>query len=72
MWTLAWATLNGVPLPDTLPEAFEDDARRYSFTTRSLFDSEVELSDDIRRAVSDYADRQIDAVQQTIFPLHGL
>jgi acetoin utilization protein AcuC len=72
MWTLAWATLNGVQLPDTLPEAFEADARRYGFTTRSLFDSEVELSEDVRRAVSDYADRQIDAVQQTIFPLHGL
>jgi acetoin utilization protein AcuC len=72
MWTLAWATLNGVELPGTLPEAFEDDARRYGFESRSLFDSDVELPDDLRRAVTDYADRQVDAVQQTIFPLHGL
>jgi len=72
MWTVAWAVLNGVELPGTLPEAFEDDARRYGFKTRALFDADVELPHDLRRAVSDYADRQVDAVQQTIFPLHGL
>jgi len=72
MWTLAWAVLNGVELPDTLPEAFEDDARRYGFTTRALWDADVALPDDVKRAVADYADRQVDAVQQTIFPLHGM
>ena len=72
MWTLAWARLNGVALPDTLPEAFDNDARRNGFTSRSLFDADVELPTDLRRAVTDYADRQVDAVQQTIFPLHGL
>jgi hypothetical protein len=30
------------------------------------------VSDEIRRAVQDYVDRQVDAVQRTIFPLHGL
>ncbi|HEX3178777.1 MAG TPA: acetoin utilization protein AcuC [Methylomirabilota bacterium] len=72
MWTVAWSVLNGVDLPDTLPRAFEDDARRYGFTSRSLFDADAPLPDDLRRAVADYADRQVDAVQQTIFPLHGL
>jgi acetoin utilization protein AcuC len=72
MWTVAWAVLNGLELPDALPAAFEDDARRYDFATRSLWDTPVALPDDVRRAVSDYADRQIDAVQQTIFPLHRL
>jgi len=72
MWTVAWAVLNGVTLPDTLPEAFEDDVRRYGFETRALWDPDAALPDHIRRAVADYADRQIDAVQQTIFPLHQL
>jgi acetoin utilization protein AcuC len=72
MWTVAWAVLNGLELPGTLPETFEEDARRYGFKNRSLLDTDVELPDDLRRVVSDYADRQIDAVQQTIFPMHGL
>ena len=72
MWTLAWAVLNGLELAPTLPDAFADDLRRYGFTSRSLWDDAVELPDELKRAVSEYADRQVDAVQQTIFPLHDL
>jgi acetoin utilization protein AcuC len=72
MWTVAWAVLNGIELPGTLPPEFEDDARRHGFKSRSLLDADVPLPDELRRAVTDYADRQVDAVQQTIFPLHGL
>jgi len=72
MWTVAWAVLNGVELPPTLPDAFADDMRRFGFTSRSLWDEPVELPDELRRAVTDYVDRQVDAVQKTIFPLHRL
>jgi hypothetical protein len=72
MWTVAWAILNGVELDATLPDAFRDDMARYDFTSRGLWDEPVELPDELRRAVSDYADRQVDAVQTTIFPLHDL
>ena len=72
MWTLAWAILNGVELPPTLPDAFADDLRRYGFTSRSLWDDAAEVPDELKRAVSEYADRQVDAVQKTIFPLHQL
>ncbi|HEV8474487.1 MAG TPA: acetoin utilization protein AcuC [Methylomirabilota bacterium] len=72
MWTVAWAVLNGVTLPPTLPEAFGDDLHRYGFASPALWDDVVELPDELRRAVSDYVDRQVDAVQQTIFPVHGL
>jgi acetoin utilization protein AcuC len=72
MWAVAWAVLNGVTLPPTLPEAFGDDLRRYGFASPALWDDVVELPDELRRAVSDYVDRQVDAVQQTIFPVHGL
>src|SRR5437773_11596213 len=72
MWMLAWAVLNGLELAPTLPDAFADDLRRYGFTSRSLWDDAVELPDELKRAVGEYADRQVDAVQQTIFPLHDL
>ena len=65
MWAVAWAVLNGVELAPTLPDA-------YGFTSRSLWDEAVALPDELRRAVSDYVDRQVDAVQTTIFPIHDL
>jgi acetoin utilization protein AcuC len=71
-WTVAWAVLNHVELPPRLPEAFEEDARRYGFTSRDLWDAPAALPEDIGRAVREYADRQVDAVQTTIFPYHRL
>jgi acetoin utilization protein AcuC len=72
-WTAAWAVLNGVELPDALPETFADDMTRYGFTSRTLWDAPVAaLPDEIQHAVSDYVDRQVDAVQTTIFPFHRL
>jgi hypothetical protein len=72
MWAVAWAVLNGVELAPILPDAFADDMRRYDFTSRALWDEAVALPDELRRAVSDYVDRQVDAVQKTIFPIHDL
>jgi acetoin utilization protein AcuC len=72
-WTAAWAVLNGVELPGALPEAFAPDVRRYDFGELGVWDEPSErLPENIQRAVSDYADRQVDAVQRTIFPLHRL
>lgn len=71
-WTVAWAVLNGVELPEALPEAFGDDVRRYAFGSVGLWDAPQPLPDDLRRAVNEYAARQVDAVQRTIFPLHRL
>ena len=71
-WTVAWAVLNGVELPATLPEAFAEDVRRYGFGSLGLWDEVQPLPEEIRRAVNEYAARQIDAVQRTIFPLHRL
>ena len=72
-WTAAWAVINGVELPGALPEAFAEDVRRYDFGTLGLWDRPAPaLRADVQRAVSDYVDRQVDAVQRTIFPLHRL
>jgi acetoin utilization protein AcuC len=73
-WTVAWAVLNGVELPGgALPEAFAADVRRHDFGDLALWDDPVApLPDEVQRAVHDYADRQVDAVQRTIFPFHRL
>ena len=72
-WTVAWAVLNGVELPAELPAAFDEDARRFAFASRRLWDEPATaLPEEIGRAVREYADRQVDAVQRTIFPFHRL
>jgi acetoin utilization protein AcuC len=71
-WTVAWAVLNNVELPAALPESFGDDVQRYGFGSLRLWDTPDPLPDDLRRAVNEYAARQVDAVQRTIFPFHQL
>ena len=72
-WTAAWAALNGVTLADELPASYARDIEHYGFTSRRLWDEPAAaLPENIQRAVCDYVDRQVDAVQQTIFPFHRL
>ena len=70
-WTAAWAAINDVELPEQMPAAFDDDLRAFGFESRSLWDAPATaLPAEIQRAVRDYVDRQVDAVQRTIFPFH--
>jgi acetoin utilization protein AcuC len=72
-WTAAWAALNDVELPADMPAAFDDDLRAFGFESRGLWDEPGQaLPPEIDRAVRDYADRQVDAVQRTIFPFHRM
>jgi acetoin utilization protein AcuC len=72
-WTAAWAAINGVELAGELPASYARDIKHYGFSSNTLWDAPAEaLPEHIQRAVSDYADRQVDAVQTTIFPFHKL
>jgi acetoin utilization protein AcuC len=72
-WTAAWAAINGVELAPQMPAAFDADLRQFGFESRALWDEPGQtLPPEIDRAVRDYADRQVDAVQRTIFPSHSL
>jgi acetoin utilization protein AcuC len=71
-WTAAWAVMNGVELPAELPAAYVEHTRGLRGRSPSLWDPPAVLDDDRRRLVQEYADRQVDAVQRLIFPLHGL
>ena len=71
-WTAAWAVLNGVELPAALPASFAADARRYEFSSDSLWDPPERLPDHRYQRAQDYVTRQIDAIRRIIFPLHRL
>jgi acetoin utilization protein AcuC len=71
-WTAAWAAMNDVRLPETLPRECHRDLQAVGLRSLSLSDPEIELPDDTRRWAEEYARRQVGAIQETIFPLHGL
>ncbi|MBI4635229.1 MAG: acetoin utilization protein AcuC [Candidatus Rokubacteria bacterium] len=71
-WTAAWAVLNGVELPPDLPPSFAADARRYGFRSGSLWDPPGEIPEPRRRLAREFAARQVEAIQRTIFPIHAL
>jgi acetoin utilization protein AcuC len=71
-WTAAWAVMNDLELSTSLPVAFQAEARRFGGPATSLHDPPEVLDDARRRIVQEYADRQVDAIQRQIFPLHGL
>jgi acetoin utilization protein AcuC len=71
-WTAAWAVLNGVELPAALPASFAPDTRRYGFLTDTLWDADEPLPDQRRVRAQEYAQRQVDAIRRSIFPVHRL
>jgi acetoin utilization protein AcuC len=71
-WTAAWAVMNEIELPEALPPASHAEMRALGLETMSLRDAPLQLPEDTRRWAEEYARRQVSAIQEKIFPLHGL
>lgn len=71
-WTAAWAVMNGVELAPELPAAFAEDLRRYRFHSTSLWDPPLAPPAEVRHRAREFAQRQVEAIRQSIFPIHGL
>lgn len=71
-WAAAWAAMNGVELPSELPPAFASDQRRFGFRSSSFWDPPMEDPPEIRRRTREFSRRQVEVIQQSIFPIHGL
>ncbi len=71
-WTAAWAAMNGVELPAEIPRACHKDLAAHGLKSMRLWDPPLELPADTRQWAEDYAMRQIKAIREHIFPLHGL
>ena len=71
-WTAAWAAMNGVELPAEIPRASQKDLSAHGLKSMRLWDPPLELPADTRQWAEDYAMRQVKAIREHIFPLHGL
>jgi acetoin utilization protein AcuC len=71
-WTQAWAVLNEVDLADALPACAHEEMARFGLKQLTLADPVAELPPDTQAWAREYVTRQVAAVQERIFPLHGL
>jgi acetoin utilization protein AcuC len=71
-WTGAWAAMNEVPVSEMLPPGCHEDMRRLGLKMLLLSDPPLELPEDTQRWAEEYARRQVAAIREQIFPLHGL
>jgi len=71
-WTLVWALMNDQELEPQIPASFLESARSQGFTAESLWDPPPPSSDSRQDQTRRYAEEQVKAIQEKIFPLHGL
>ncbi|HEV8673144.1 MAG TPA: acetoin utilization protein AcuC [Methylomirabilota bacterium] len=71
-WTIAWALMNGVTLPDRLPEAFLARARRHLAGRTDLWDRPEPLPPEVVHTAREYAQRQVAALERLVFPILGV
>jgi hypothetical protein len=64
--------MNDVSLPESLPRECHTQMRHLGLQAMTLWDPPVELPEDTRRWAAEYARRQVETIQEKIFPLHGI
>ncbi len=68
-WTLAWAIMNDVELPDVLPEAFLDQYPLEGFRSRKLRDEEYHEEGAKKEMMRDEVRRVAARIREKVFPL---
>ena len=68
-WTLAWAIMNEVDLPNALPEAFLQQYPLEGFRTRKLRDEEYQPAGAQKKKIKTEVSRVISWIKENVFPL---
>jgi acetoin utilization protein AcuC len=71
-WTAAWALINGITLQGEVPARVRGELARHGLESPALWDTPVEMPGEARRRAQEYARRQVSAIREKVFPLHGL
>ncbi len=68
-WTLAWAIMNNVDLPDELPEAFLEQHLFEGFSSRKLRDEEYQEKGARKEMMREEVRKVVTGIRKTVFPL---
>jgi acetoin utilization protein AcuC len=69
-WTLAWAKMNDIEIPDEVPASWQELASDYDVYLERLRDEPERLASP--PDVLDDLERTIQRLKETVFPIHGL
>ena len=68
-WTLAWAIMNNVSLPDELPDTFLEQYPLDGFRSRKLRDEEYREQGSRKKMMRDEVGRVVARIREKVFPL---
>jgi len=71
-WTLAWGMMNGVEIPDQLPESARSLLKKAGYSGTTLRDSEISLKGPHRGRIRLELEKSITYLKQNVFPIHGI
>ncbi len=71
-WTLAWAIMNGVEIPDQLPDDFRIPFHQRGYRASRIRDEDAGPEPQNRARAWVFAQEQVGRLQHAIFPHHGL
>lgn len=71
-WTLAWGLMNGVQVPDPLPESILAALRQQGYTGKTLRDPDITLHPAHHASLRTEVHKTIGYLKAHVFPLHGL
>ncbi|NWF76900.1 MAG: acetoin utilization protein AcuC [Nitrospirae bacterium] len=71
-WTLAWAIMNSVELPDYIPQEFLSNYAQYGFQNKMIDDKEYDESSIKREIIKTEVERVVRYVKDNIFRYHGI
>ena len=70
-WTLAWAIMNGVQLPDELPASVLPLFEKVGYKEKTLRDPEIRTKPEDRDNILKALDKSIKYLKDTVFPILG-
>jgi acetoin utilization protein AcuC len=71
-WTLAWAIMNNVNVPDQIPQDFLNKYAQYGFQNTMIDDKEYNESGSKKEIIKTEVDRVIHYIKENIFRYHGI
>ncbi|MBM4135253.1 MAG: acetoin utilization protein AcuC [Nitrospira sp.] len=71
-WTLAWAIMNEIEIPDEIPEEYFDKYTKYDFHTRQIKDITYNETGPAKKEMREEVERVVRFIKENVFKYHNI